>query len=170
MTLSTVLDLSITSTNTKTRDLSTPAVDPLSISRRITLTDGTAAGKADLMWYDENTLAASGTTNIDLVGALTNAFGDTFSPARIKAVFFEADAGNTNNVIIGAAAATQWAALLGTAGTMTFRPGAWMLFAAGVTDATGYVCADGATDLLKVANSSGGTGVTYRIALIGASA
>jgi len=73
-------------------------------------------------------------------------------------------------VIVGAAAGTQWAALLGTTGTVTLRPGAFFCMAAGAADATGYVCAAGATDLLKIANSGAGTAVVYDIVIIGASA
>jgi hypothetical protein len=168
------MDFVLTAKQTKARDMGVTALDPLEINERIQLTSGTGAGKADLLWYDERTLAASGDEELDLVGNLANAFGDTFSPVRIKALWFKAaprsGVANTNNVILGAAAATQWAALLGTTGTITFRPGARMMFAADPADATGYVCAAGATDKLKVANSGAGTEVVYQIAVIGVSA
>lgn len=174
MPLTTVIDMALTATLTKARDMGADARDVLPISERITLETGTGAGKADLLWYDERTLAASDTEDLDLVGALTNTFGDTFSPVRIKALYFKAapisGVANTNNVVVGGAAATQWAALLGTTGTLTFRPGARMLFAADVADATGYVCAAGATDKLKILNGGGSTEVKYQIAVIGVSA
>lgn len=169
MALVTAMNLSITATKTKTLDLTAPT-DPLAINERISLSTGTGAGKADLSWHDTRTLAASGTEDLDLVGTLLDAFGDTFTPVRIKAIWLKAAAANTNNVVVGGASATQWAALLGTAGTVTLRPGAQFFAAAGEADATGYVCAAGATDLLKVLNSAAGTSVTYSIALIGVSA
>lgn len=174
MALDTVIELSINATKTKARDLGVTARDPLALSKRIALLTGTGAGQADLSWYDERTLLASATEDLDVVGSLTDTFGDTFSPARIKAIAVLAEplsgSANVNNVVLGGASATQWAALLGTTGTVTLRPGALFVACAGAADATGYVCAAGSTDLLKVANSSSGSSVTYQIAIIGASA
>lgn len=176
MALSTVIDLNITATKTKARDMGVTAQDPLAFAKRIALLTGTGAGQADLAWYDERTINASSSEDLDIVGSLADAFGDTFSPARIKAIAVLAEpydssaTRNTNNVVVGGASATQWAALLGTAGTVTLRPGALFIACAGAADATGYVCAAGSTDLLKVANSSSGSSVTYQIAVIGASA
>lgn len=170
MALTTDLNLSLVATLTKANDLSIIAQDPLAFSQRVQLTSGTAAGQADKLFYDERTITASSSEDLDLVGSLTDTFGATFSPVRIKALIVKADAGNTNNVVVGGASATQWAALLGTTGTVTLRPGAVLLAAAGSADATGYVCAAGSTDLLKVANSSSGSSVIYQIIVIGASA
>lgn len=88
----------------------------------------------------------------------------------MKAIVVSAAAANANNVVVGNAAATAWAALLGATGTVTLRPGAAMAVFAGAADATGYAVGAGATDLLKIANSGAGTGVTYDIVVIGASA
>lgn len=176
MALTTQIDLRMIAELTKAVDLGGSAKDALDFRHRVNLSSGTGAGAADVMFYDERTLAASATEDLDLVGALANTFGATFSPARIKVLWFKAEpydktaVKNTNDVIIGGASATQWAALLGTTGTVRFRPGACMAFAAGESDATGYVCAAGATDLLKVANSGAGTSVTYQIAVVAASA
>lgn len=174
MTLSTTFQLSFVSTLAKARDMGGVATDALNLLERINFTTGTGAGKADKLFYDERPLAASATEDLDLVGSLTDAFGDSFNPVRIKAMAIKAapvsGTTNTNNVIVGGASATQWAALLGTTGTLTLRPGTVIGFCAGEADATGYVCAAGSTDLLKFANSSGGTGVTYQVAIVGVSA
>lgn len=163
-------DIRLQAEYSKAADLSATSKSTLDWRQKFSLTTGVAAGASDKFFYDSRTLSASATEDLDLVGTLTDAFGDLFSPVRIKALGFKALAANTNNVIIGAASATQWAALLGTTGTMTFRPGSSMLFVAGSADATGYVCAAGSTDLLKVANSGAGTSVTYEIVLVGVSA
>lgn len=170
MSLHTTYDLIIEATLAKARDLNNTATSPMRIRERVTLLTGTGAGKADKLFYDQRTLAASTSEDLDLVGALTDDFGDSFNPVRIKLLYVKAAVGNANNVVVGAAAATQWAAFLGTTGTMTLRPGSRVSLAAGEADATGYVCAAGATDLLKIANSGAGTSVTYDIIAIGVSA
>jgi hypothetical protein len=170
MALTTDISLRLLATLSKAADISSTPEATVDFQQRIKLTTGTAAGKADKLFYDSRTLNASATEDLDLVGTLLDQFGDVFSPVRIKALAVLAAAGNTNNVVVGGASATQWAALLGTTGTVTLRPGAFFCAVAGEADATGYVCAAGATDLLKVANSAGGTSVTYSIIVVGASA
>lgn len=170
MALETVFSLSVLATLTKTADLGNVPKSPLDFSRRVQLRTGTAAGQADKLFYDERTLNASASEDIDLAGVLTDDFGATITNARIKGLVVAAAAANTNNVVIGAASATQWAALLGTTGTVTIRPGAFVAMCVGEADAIGYAVAGGSTDLLKVANSGAGTSVTYQIIVIGASA
>jgi len=169
MALTTDISLAVIATLSKVVDLANDPEYSLNLSNKTQLATGTGAGQADVMFTDQRNLGASATEDLDLVGSLTDALGTGFSPARVKFLFVKALATNTNNVIVGAASATQWAALLGTTGTVTLRPGAWFAAAAGAADATGYVCAAGSTDLLKVANSAGSTSVNYQIVVIGAS-
>ena len=143
----------------------------LPLSNVVNLVSGTGAGAADLLYSDTGTLAASANTDLDLAGALANAIGGTSVFARVKGLYIAASAANTNNVVVGAAAATQWLSLIGTAtGTIILRPGASMLVMAGPADATGYTVTAGSADLLRIANSGAGTSVTYSIAIIGCSA
>lgn len=132
--------------------------------------NGTGAGQANLVFSDTRTLAASGTEDLDLAGTLADAYGATITNVRVKSVAIKADAGNTNNVVVGAAASNAWATLLNSTGTITLRPGAALGVAAGEADATGWAVTAGTGDLLKVANSGGTTGVTYTIVIVGASA
>lgn len=169
MSLTSRVTVELTGLLTTTLDFTTPS-SPVDIRQQVDLATGTGAGQADKIWTDQRTLTASSTEDLDLVGVLTDAFGGTISLARVKAILVRAAAANTNNVIVGGASATQWAALLGTTGTVTLRPGALFVAAAGSADATGYVTAAGVTDLLKIANSSSGSSVTYDIAVIGCSA
>lgn len=170
MALTTDFSVSLLATLTTDLDLGPDPSYPLDFSQRVKLATGTGAGNADLLWSDERTLTASSTETLDLVGTLTDAFGATFSPARIKALIVKADADNTNNVVLGDAVATTWAALLGTDGTIAVRPGATFAVMCGDADATGYVCAAGSTDSLLVTNSGAGSSVTYQIILVGVSA
>ncbi|MFE6408155.1 hypothetical protein ACFVOR_14615 [Streptomyces sp. NPDC057837] len=141
-----------------------------SLSRSMSLGSGTGAGKADRVFSDRRTLAASATEDLDLAGVLLDAFGSAITFARIKGLIIAAAAGNTNNVVVGAAATNAWATLLGATGTVILRPGAFLAVGTGVADATGYAVTAGTGDLLKVANSGAGTPVTYDVHIIGASA
>ncbi|MER7801249.1 hypothetical protein ABTX71_13050 [Streptomyces parvulus] len=143
---------------------------PHSLSRRLELASGTGAGKADKVFSDRRTLAASASEDLDLTGTLVDAFGATISMARVKGIIVAAAAGNTNNVVLGNATSNAWATLLGATHTLTLRPGAFVAVGTGAADATGYAVTAGTGDLLKVANSGGSTSVTYDIHIIGASA
>lgn len=149
-------------------DLTTPT-DPLDYKFQWPVATGTGADQADRLWHDTRTLAASATEELDIVGTLLDAFGDTFSPVRVKALIVTADAGNTNNVIIGAAAATIFlAGFGGTTPTWSVQPG--NLFMATARGATAWPSAAGSTDKLKFANSGAGTGVTYTVIIVASSA
>lgn len=143
---------------------------PQALSRSLSLGSGTGVGKADRIFSDRRTLAASGTEDLDLAGVLLDAFGATITFARIKGLVIAAAAGNTNNVVVGAASSNPWATLLGATHTLTLRPGAFVAVGTGAADATGYAVAAGTGDLLKIANSGAGSAVTYDIHIIGASA
>lgn len=155
--------------NTKALDLTT-AVDSLDFFRGVHLESGTAAGKADKVFHDQRTLAASASEDLDLAGVLTDAYGAAITFAKVKFIAVSAAAGNTNNVLVGAASATQFVGLLNAAGVITLRPGATFAAMSGVLDATGMAVTAGTGDLLKVANSSSGSSVTYDIVIVGTSA
>ena len=173
MALSTQLSVNVATDQTKTSALATGRTT-LSKIYQASLANGTAAGQADLVYHGQRTLAASATEDLDLAGVLSDAFGATLTFVRIKGLIVAANGTsgtpNTNNVIVGAASGSPWAALLSATGTVTLRPGAVFAVVAGATDATGYAVTATSADLLKVANSAGGTSVTYDIVVVGASA
>lgn len=169
MPLSSSLSVSAGADLTSTRDLGIASA-PIALRRSVTLGPGTGAGRADTVFSDRRTLAASATEDLDLAGTLLDAFGATVTFARIKGLVISAAAGNTNNVVIGGAAANGFVSWVGGAThTVILRPGATLALMAGSADATGYAVTAGTADLLKVANSGAGTSVTYDIVLIGAS-
>jgi hypothetical protein len=138
-------------------------------SSQIALANGTGANQADLIYTETRTLGASASVTLDLAGVLTDIYGALITFARIKAIIILAAAANTNNVLMGAAAATQFLGPLGSAtDVVNVRPGGWGIFVA--PDATAWAVGAGATDFLKFANSAAGTGVTFDLAIIGASA
>ncbi|MFD3574770.1 hypothetical protein [Streptomyces sp. NPDC058644] len=168
MGLSASLSVAATVSQTKALDLTTVA-DPLMFRRAVNLTDGTTAGKADKVFHDRRTLAASASEDLDLAGVLLDAFGAALTFVRIKGLFISAAAANSNNVVVGAAT-NAWATLLSATGTLTLRPGASVGAMAGPADATAYAVTAGTADLLKVANSGAGSTVTYDVVIVGASA
>lgn len=155
--------LSITAQLAGSNDLGTPKLKIDPISELLQLSPGTnTVGKADLMFSDTRTLAASATEDLDLAGVLADAFGAVLTAAEIVAIYVKADAGNTNNVVVGAA--TQpFAGPLGATGTYAIKPGEYYL----AVSRTGWAVGAGATDDLKIANSGGTTGVTYDVLVIG---
>lgn len=136
----------------------------------VNLADGTLVGQANRVYADTLSIAASGTSDVDLAGALLDALGGPAVFARVKALLISAAPGNTNDVVVGAASANAWAALLGATGTVRLRPGATAAFIAGGADLNGYAVTSGTGDVLRLANGAAGTAVSLDIVIIGASA
>lgn len=167
MALTATMRAGITATQTSALDLGTATAN-IVVAKAINLTNGTTANKADLIWSDERTIAASTSEDLDLAGALTDAFGATITMAEVVAIYVEALAANTNDVVVGDA--TSPVPLFGgTNPTFSVKPGGFFFTAA--PNAAGlFTVGAGTTDDLKIANSSSGTSVTYRIVVIGRSA
>lgn len=132
------------------------------------LTNGVVADKADLIFSDTRTIAASGTEDLDLSGSLLMPEGSAFIVAKLKFILVKAAAGNTNNVDISrAAAGIPLFAAVGD--KISVKPGGvFMAYAPGLAG----LCSVTATtaDTITFTNSAGGTGVDYDIVMIGTSA
>jgi hypothetical protein len=131
-------------------------------------TNGAGANQASAVFSDTRTLVASATEDLDLNGtALQDALGANLALTKIKAIAIVADASNTNDVIVGGAASNAVSSLFGDAtDTLRIKPGGFALLCA--PTAAGYGVTAATADLLKIANSAGGTPVTYTIIIIGA--
>lgn len=178
MALDTKLQIALDATFRKTAVLGSIPNDPLSIIKTITFGNGTGAGNADKLYYAERLIAAGGASEtLDINGGLTDNLGQPFNPVRIKGLWVinapndPTVTQNTNDLVIGAAAANQFSAILGTTGTETLKPGAHSLHWAGAADATAWASAAGTNDQLKIANSAGagGANLTYQIIIVGVS-
>ncbi|MHA4776069.1 hypothetical protein L1085_016355 [Streptomyces sp. MSC1_001] len=169
MPLTSSLSVAASATLSSALDLATASA-PVTVRAATTWQSGTGAGKADRVFSDRRTLAASATEDLDLAGVLLDAFGAAITFARIKGLYIRAADANVNNVIVGNATSNAWATLLGATGTITLRPGAALGLTTGAADATAYAVTAGTGDIIKVANSGAGTSVTYDIVIIGASA
>ena len=166
MTLSsTKLDLKIQSLQTNPLDLVTGSA-PLKYAKSMALGSGAGLNQADRMWTDQRTLGASGTENLDLAGALVDAFGATVTFARIKLVVVTAAAANTNNVNFIRESTNGVPLFLALGDGIPVKPGGG--FAWWAPDAAGIVVTAATGDLLTVTNAGAGTSVTYDIVVIGA--
>lgn len=153
------------SSNVNNSDISAPH----GLNYGVTWSSGTVANTADVVWSSTRTLNASATEDLDLAGSLTGTLGGTVTFARVKAIMVTAHPANTNNVVIGAASATQFVGPFGAAThTISVQPGGE--FSVAAPGATAWPVTAGTADLLKVANSAAGSAVTYTIIIIGASA
>lgn len=165
MSQSSTLQLILNSQFSKVQDLST-AKDVLNFKRIFQIADGIGANKAESIFHDQRTLTASSTEDLDLSGVLLDVFGVAIAFSKIKTMIIAALAGNTNDVLVGGAAATQFVNWVSDAtDEIVVQPGG--LFVLHNPTAGGYAVGAGASDLLKIANSAGGTSVIYDIILIG---
>lgn len=157
--------LNLLATQVASRDLG-EANSPAAGSVSIKLTNGTGANQADLVFDDTRTTADE---TLDLAGSLSDAFGNTITFARIKAIYIKAAAANTVDIYVGGAATNQFATFVGDASDkIVIKPGgALFLYDAG---ATAYAVTAGTGDNLKIAASDGATSISYDIILVGASA
>lgn len=129
-------------------------------------TTGVGQNQVNRMFSDTRTLAASTAEDLDLAGGLTNAFGQTLTFARVKAIILKAAAANTNNVTVKP---DGTAGFLGpfqaAAAQINVPPGGVVMLTA--PSATGWVVTAATADLLEVGNSGAGTSVTYDIVILG---
>lgn len=125
---------------------------------------GSNADQANTEWDDTRTLAASASESIDLSGVLIDVFGNKIADAKIREIIIVAADGNTNNIEVGGAASNAFLLFKDATDIAVIEPGGklYMSFpntGRAVTAATG--------DLLKIANASSGTSVTYDIIIVG---
>ncbi len=168
MTLSSAINITVKTTLGKTLMGVAEALE-LGLTNNRTLATGTGNNQADKVFVDQRTLSASSSEDLDLAAVLTDAYGDVVTFVRVKAIIVKAASGNTNNVLVGGASSAQMINWVGDAtDVIVVRPGGIFLLAC--NDATAYPVTATTGDLLKIANSSSGTSVTYDIIIIGASA
>lgn len=166
MTLRTTISSKISAVQTGANDLANPSFTPTH-SYLKELTSGVGANQADQIFCDTRSLAASANESLDLAGGLTDALGNVLTFAKIKALKISAADGNSNSIVVGAAGSNPWNGPLGgTAPTITLPPGGECLLTAPVG---GWSVTSGTGDLLKIANSGGGSAVDYTITIVGTS-
>lgn len=132
------------------------------IEHLLQFTDGVTANKANLLYAAERTIADGANDDIDLAGALADAFGATIAGAELVGLIVlnkpvtPGAAANTTNLTIGVGTNPVTPGFLGgTAPTIgPIRPGG--IFMMVNPDASGMgAIAGGASDILRIANSAG---------------
>jgi hypothetical protein len=163
-TLAATIALALAASYSAAADIGTVKHDA-NFSPNYIFSDGTGANQAKIFFADTRTLGASATENLDLAGSLLDAFGNVITIDKIKALIITAAPGNTNNVLVGGAASAQASPFFGdVTDVLVVRPGGMIALVA--PDVNGYDITATTADLLKIANSSSGTGVTYTIIVI----
>ena len=167
--LNAVLTAWVRGTYAGANDLSAVQAEFNALSKsEITLTPGTSANNADLIFMDTRTIAASSSENLDMAGSLVDPLGATLTFATIKAIYVKASSGNTNNVVVGGAGSNTLLGIFSDAtDKIIVKPGGVFMW---VAPATGAPVTASTGDILLVANSGSGTPVTYDIVIIGTSA
>jgi hypothetical protein len=141
-------------------------VDPIPHSDDYVFGSGAGAGRVDIEYVDDRTLATNTSENLDLSGSLVDAFGQIIVPANIKGIEISAAAANTTNLTVGGAASNAFLGPFGDAtDVLVLKPGARFV----AFDPAGWTVTPSTGDILKVANAAGAS-ATYRIKLLGASA
>lgn len=164
MALTTQLDLKLSAGYVLALDLVTKAAN-LNQTIARTLATGTGLEQADVIFSD--TRSTSGTDSLDMVGgSLLDNLGNTWAPARLKAILVVASTLNTTNVLLRRPASNGVPFLTAAGDEIPIHPGGIALIWA--PSAAGYVVTAGTGDLIDVVAASGT--VAYDIYLIGASA
>ena len=132
------------------------------------IASGTAAGSADTVYAEEAySIAASGSQNFDLSGALTDPLGGSAVFAKVDAIIVKAASANTNNVLLGGASSNAFVGPFADAtDILAIKPGGQVTLFAGTA---GWTVTAGTGDILKIANSSSGTRVLFDLVIIGRS-
>ncbi len=165
MSLTTTFQASLLAILTNPLDLNT-AESKLNFRETIELANGTGANQSDRIFHDQRTLAASSAEDLDLAGALVDAFGNTLTFSAIKGMIFRADPANTNNVQVGNSGVNGFVNWVGDASDLiNIKPGG--IFCLLDPTAGGYPVTPGTGDLLHVANGGAGSSVTYDVILLG---
>lgn len=151
-------------TYTGSNDVGNPK-QPVVVDKLLSLIAGTAAtNQANIVFADTRTVAASSNEDLDLAGVLADAFGSTITAAEVVAIYIEAASGNTNNVNVTRPASNGFIGpFLASGDGIAIKPGEYVLLAS----QSGWAVTASTGDLLNIANSSSGTGVTYTIVIVG---
>lgn len=153
-------------------DFGTDKFSPV-VEAVLQIANGTGANQADIVFVDQRSVEASSNDDLDLAGALADAFGATVSAAEVVALLIinapRSGAANVSDLTIGNATNAFEGFLGGTSPTIgPIKPGGFVLIGAGNAAGIGTVTA-GSADELRIANGSGGT-ATYQVAILARSA
>jgi len=168
--LTAAINLSLRAVAQKAINLSTPE-EALTKSKTHNLAFGTGAAKANQIWSDRRTLGASADETLDLVGALTNAFGATVSLAKVKAIVIHNRSDEQGTATDAAIKIEPGTTPPDNCPTIPLLPaGGFAVIAC--ADADGFLgtLAGGSKDGIKITNLDGADAAQYDFIVIGESA
>lgn len=144
------------------------------IRQVVSLASGTTAGKADLVYYDERTLAGSASEVLDLAGSLADAFGNTLTMVKVKLIAIQnrtltdgvdLQVGpDATNGFTGPWADASDRSIV-AAGRVADDYGLFIWY-----DPNGQTVGAGSSDEINIANASTSTSATYRVLIVATSA
>lgn len=170
-TLSSTMAMTVTgnNVNTGTPLVSTSVADNLQKTVTIALSTGTSSEQADRIYQFNETLAASGTRDLDLSGSLTDSLGQTVVFVEVTSVVLINKATVAGSDLLLGAGSNPMATLWGTAGDqIRVKAGGFLALAAKYDPA--YAITAATADILRITNESGSATVEYDIIIIGRSA
>lgn len=141
---------------------------PLNTLAGFPLTSGTGANQADKLHQKKYTIAPSSTQTLDLAGVLLDDFGAVVTFVKVKAIYFKAAVGNTNNVQIRRPATNGFVLFSAVSAGVDLLPGGALMVVN--PNATGILVTAATGDLLDMINSGAGTSVDVEVVIIGTSA
>jgi hypothetical protein len=148
---------------TGTADIGTPQI-LVDLTKSMDFAPGTSSiGQSDILLQKTYTVAASGNTNIDVMGAIQDALGATINAAEIVAAYFEADTANVNDVIVTRPATNGVPLFNNASAGINLGANDFSLR----TYRNGVTVVAGTGDLINIANGGAGTSVTVKVVLIG---
>jgi hypothetical protein len=144
------------------------AVHTIAQRYRTTLSHGDEDNQAENVYVDTRTLASETSEDLDLAGALTNAFGTTLTFTTVKALVVVSRSTNDANILVGGAASNAFATYVADASDkIVVQPGGLVALRA---PKDGYAVTASTGDLLKIDNTSTEESATYDIIIVGTTA
>ena len=136
---------------------STPA-----LSVNDVFTNGSGANKIEAVVYDTDSIAASGSADIDLAGALKDPAGDLVTLTKVKGFIVKNTSTVGDGITVGGTFAT-WLAAAGDA--VKVMPGGSLVISN--PTAAGYAVTAGSADLLTLTNLDAVNAQTYEVEVLG---
>lgn len=171
--LTALVKAQVRATAKKALDESTPS-DELNYDDKLTFKHDEDAGlKGDEIWHDKRTLAASGSDTLDLAGSLTNAFGETITFAKVRAILIhntsdDQDTPTDAQIQVGGAT-NEFQGPFGAAGDLLNVEAGGFFMVTNPTSA-GWAVTAGTADELQIANQDGTDQAEYVIVIVGEAA
>jgi hypothetical protein len=145
-------------------------VDASSVTYSDSLTDGTTAGLADVIWHDTRALAATTNDDLDLTALTQSIYGSTVTKtfAKVRGLLIinlSTTAGD--DLEIGGSGGNEWNVPFGATGDkIEVRANGTLLLAA---PEDGYAVTNSSADILRIRNPGANT-INYKIVIWGTSA